>query len=113
MRPYLADVKRCRRRDAYPAPLSDRKVDDPGVTTEYPPFAVDNVAWLRGDLLADEPAVVSIGDKADILAFGGVGDGEAPLLGDGADLRLMVLPEGEDRARQEIPRHGPEDVGLI
>src|SRR5918997_1090424 len=112
-RSYLADVQRRRRRDAYSAPLSDRKVDNAGVTAKNPPFVVDDVTWLRSHLLADKTAVVPIGDKADILALRGVGDSEPPLLGDGADVRLSVLPEGEDRTRQEIPRHRPEDVGLI
>src|SRR5918997_6136251 len=112
-RSYLADIQRRRRRDAYPAPLSDRKVDHAGVTAEYPPFVVDDVSWLRCHLLANKAAVVPIGDKADILALRGVGDGESPLFGDDADVRLTVIAEGEDRTRKELPRHGPEDVGLI
>src|SRR5215203_3659231 len=112
-RTHLAYVQRRRRRDAYSTPLSDRKVDDAGVTAKHPSLAVDDVPWVRNHLLADEPAVVSIGDKADILALWGVGDGQTLLLGDGAHLRLTVLAEGEDRSRQESPWYRPEDVCLI
>src|ERR687895_1027294 len=88
---HLRHVEGCRRRDAYTTPLADGKVHHTRVAPEHPALPVHDGAGLCGYALADEPAVISVWDKADVLALRGVGDGEAALLGDAAHLRLAVL----------------------
>src|ERR671917_484344 len=88
---HLRHVEGCRRRDAYTTPLADGKVHHTRVAPEHPALPVHDGAGLCGYALADEPAVISVWDKADVLALRGVGDREAALLGDAAHLRLAVL----------------------
>src|SRR5918997_3075171 len=80
--PHLGDVQRRRRRNPDAASLADGEVHDAAVAAEHPSLPVDHLPGFRRHLLAHEAAVVSVGDKADVLALRRVGHGEAALLPD-------------------------------
>ena len=63
--------------------------------------------------MLQEGAVVSIGDKADILAVAAVGGGQAVFGGDGPDLVLGQITQGEDRAGQLLLAQSVQAVALV
>ena len=61
----------------------------------------------------DELGVRSEWDEAEVLAFGFVGGGKAPLMGFFSDVCFGVVADGKSEHRQEFGWDGAEEVALV
>ena len=57
--------------------------------------------------------VVAVGDEADLVAVGLLGDGEIELARERADSRLVERADREERVRELILRQREEEIRLI
>src|SRR5262249_28540859 len=77
---------------------------------------IDHAAWLhrcRGQPRADEGAVITVRNKADLLAFGLLGHLEPQPYSDLTHLLLAILTERQERVPQLLLGQIKEKVGLI
>jgi len=84
------DVQRLVRGDAETPALADGEPGDAAVAAHYGAMAVNDVAGLEGlgTQGLDDPGIAAVGDEADVLAVGLLGDGEPEAAGDAAGLGL-------------------------
>src|SRR5581483_2634404 len=100
---------------AEPLPLADGEAMHAAVRAEFTTTLVDDrpAAFDRRILARDERRIVAVGDEADLLAVGLVGDdqSEPPRLL--AHIRLHQRADGEYRPRELILREREQEVRLI
>ena len=98
----LHDVERERRGEAETLPLTDGESVHALVTAEHASAKIADHACLpqRGRPALDEPHVVSICDKADLVAVRLVRHGEAETACARTDVRLVEPAEGKHRVRE-------------
>ena len=77
------------------------------------PFQIYNVSRLRLNALSDEPAVVAIRDKADVLAVRLVCHGKAQFPGNLPDAVLGVLTNRKHQPRKLLLPEPVENVALV
>src|SRR5688500_9949413 len=66
-----------------------------------------------GRVALDKRRVIAVGDEADLVAVGLVGDRQSALARDRAHVRLRQLADWKLRARELLLREREEKVGLI
>ena len=112
-------VHRCRESARDTPPLSDRIAGEPVVLT-YDGAAgghdrsVGQGRRVGGKPLLEDPRVVSIGDKADLLTLRLFGDYlEAHCMSACASLCLVQRADGQDQTRQHRAIDSPQEIGLV
>ena len=97
------------------ATLAEGEEGDTGMLAEHLALGREHEARLKGlrRYLLEIPAVAAGRDKANLLALGLVGNGEAKGTRQRAYFLLVNVGEREERAFQLVLLHGPQDVGLV
>ena len=87
----------------------------PCVLAQHAAVGVDDLALLHGAgaKAGDKVAVVTLGDEADVLALGLVGERQAQPVRVGAGLVLGQGAQGKAEEGQLLPRRGEEEVALV
>ena len=90
------DVDRCADRNAHAASLADREVLMSLVLSDLVSLLIKDIAWPKRfrRAAAHQRCIIIVADKANLLAFGLVGDGQVQLPGDLTDLLLAILTNG-------------------
>src|SRR4249919_122394 len=108
-------VKRMARRDAEPAPLADREMDDAGMRAENAAVEIDDVAGLgRARLEAlDHLGVAARRHEADVLAVVLVGHRQRKLTRELARLRLGPVAERKAQQVELLASGGEQEIALV
>src|SRR5215470_13222461 len=109
------DEEGLRARDAKPAALADRVVDDAGVSAEHAPVDMHDLARLRGAGLEalDYARVAPARHEADVLTIGLVGHRQAEAARQVAYFGLAVAAEGEAQPLKLRARGCEQEVALV
>ncbi len=85
------------------------------MAAENPAVEMDDLAGPRRARLQplDHVGIAAVGDEADVLAVGLVGDPEAELRGERAGLRLVDVAEREAQQVELLLRRGIEEIALV
>ena len=101
--------------DLDPAALADGEMDHALVLAEHGPVEPDDLA-RRGGLGAqflDQPGIIAVGDEADVLAVGLVGDDQPGGLGQPANLALGQVAEREAQIIELVGGGAVEEIALV
>src|SRR5262252_4745933 len=109
------DEEGLRARDAEPAALADRVVDDAGVPAEHAPIDMHDVTSLRGAGLEalDYARVAPPWHEADVLTIGLVGHGQAEAARQAAYFDLAVAAEGKAQPLKLRACGSKQEVALV
>ncbi len=111
----LHHEQRIAHRHVQPPTLSDGIAGDPFVAAQHPAVQMDDVPRL-GALRAqaiDHGGVSPLGDEADVLAVGLLGDGQTQFGRRAADLALGQVTEREAQIVQLLGRGGEQEIALV
>ena len=98
-----------------PAPLAQRIMDDSLMTPQYIALSVNKISGrtVTAAVTADKAGVVTVRDKADILAVFFFSVPEAALRGDLSRRVLVLVPQRELYMGQLVLGHHIEDIALV
>ena len=108
------DVEANPRRQSKALSLSDREAVHAVVRADDAAGGVaDGAGGADGAVGFEKGIVVAVGDEADLVAVGLLGDGEIELARERADSRLVERTDREERVRELILRQREEKIRLI
>ncbi|CRQ69508.1 hypothetical protein PAERUG_E5_London_17_VIM_2_12_12_04056 [Pseudomonas aeruginosa] len=99
--------------DAEALALTDGVVHQAAVATDDLAFGGLDVARLGRQVLLEEIGEASLANEADARGVLLLRRGEAMLLGDGADFRLLQFADGEQAAGDLLAAHRVQEVALV
>ena len=110
------DIERIAAADAQTPALADGVAANTVMAPEHGAAEIDDIAGKRGvrPKLVDDGGIIAVGDEADVLAVGLLGDGEAEAFGEFPGRRLAR--HGAKREAQQIelrPGGGEEEIALV